>query len=90
MQRVNELWCKVQSHEGTVGYIPASYVMKHVSGISSLEPPEQPELPPEDFAVRALADDTDISKPSRSGCCRIRSFAPRSTLDSINTVATRA
>jgi hypothetical protein len=49
VQRTNQNWYKVQSHAGVTGYIPASYITPHISGISSLEPPPQPPVPPEDF-----------------------------------------
>lgn len=63
VQRTNELWSKVQTHSGVVGYIPASYVMTHVSGISSLEPPPQPDLPKLDFSVRPLPVGDDVADP---------------------------
>ena len=54
VQRTNETWYKVQNHSGIVGFIPSSYIMTHVSGISSLEPPPQPLLPSEDFSRRPV------------------------------------
>jgi hypothetical protein len=51
VQKTNKNWYRVKSHTGVIGYIPAAYVTAHISGISSLEPPPQPDMPEEDFTV---------------------------------------
>ncbi len=54
IQRTNSVWHKVQSHAGVSGFIPVSYITPHISGISSLEPPPQPSMPPEDFTRESV------------------------------------
>ena len=64
IQRTNQQWHKVQSHAGVTGYLPASYMTLHISGISSLEPPPQPPMPEEDFTRAAFVPQESTELPS--------------------------
>lgn len=80
VQRTNQTWFKVQSHAGVSGYIPATYVTPHISGISSLEPPPQPPMPAEDF-VRAAFTAAPASDAAVLSSLLSPRQQPRGTVD---------